>query len=65
MLEAGSCSALHLAENPVVDYAPLQRLKVLLDGGVAQDRHSSLGGRDADSQDSTPRSAVGVVFQPV
>ena len=44
MLEAASCSALHVAENPIVEYAALQRLNALLDGAVVQDRHSSLGG---------------------
>src|SRR5215510_14509686 len=65
MLEAASCSTLRLAENPIVDCTALQRLKALLHGGVLEDRHSSLGGADADPQDSTPRSTVGVVSPPV
>ena len=56
MLEAASCSTLRLAENPIVDCTALQRLKMLLHGGVLEDRHSSLGGADADPQGSTPRS---------
>src|SRR3954453_1264274 len=52
MLEAASCSALRLAEHPGVDCAALQRLKALLFGGVLEDRQSSLGGADADPQDS-------------
>ena len=38
---------------------------MLLHGGVLEDRHSSLGGADADPQGSTPRSTVGVVSSPV
>src|SRR5215469_12148945 len=64
MLEAASCSTLRLAENPIVDCTALQRLKTLLHGGVLEDRHSSLGGADADPQSSTPRSTAGVVVSP-
>jgi len=61
MFEAGSCSLLRLAENPVVDCTALQGLKTLLQDGVLEDRHSSLGGADADPQDSAPTPAIGVV----
>ena len=64
MLEVAPCSALRAAETPVVDCAALQRLKALLHGDMIQDRHSSLGGADADSHNSTPRSTVGVILQP-
>src|SRR3954451_238156 len=64
MLEAASCSALRLAEDAAVDCAALQRLKALLFGGVVEDRHSSLGGADADPQNSAPTLAAGIVLSP-
>jgi len=46
MFEAGCSSSLRLAENPVVNCTALQGLKTLLQDGVLEDRHSSLGGAD-------------------
>jgi hypothetical protein len=44
--EAGCCSSLRVAEDPVVNRTALQRLKTLLQDGVLEDRHFSLGGAD-------------------
>ena len=61
MFEARACSALQVAEEPAVDCAALQKLKALLHGAVLEDRHSSVGGADADPHESSPACAVGIV----
>src|SRR5690242_12634946 len=65
MLESASCSALRVAEHPAVDCAALQQLKTLLFVGVLEDRHSSVGGADADQKDSAPTVPAGIVLSPV
>jgi hypothetical protein len=64
MFEVASCSSLRVAEDSVVNCTTLQALKTLLEGGVLEDRHSSLGGADADAQNSAATSAVGIVSSP-
>ena len=56
MLEAASCSHIHLVETPRVDGPTLQALEALLGGRVTQDRHHAVlwaGGADEDSHEST------------
>jgi len=55
MLEAASCSHIHLVETPRVDGPTLQALKALLGGRVAQHRHHAVlgaGGADEGSHES-------------
>src|SRR5947199_2700692 len=67
MFDVSCCASFRPAETPVVNSTALEGLNTLRQDGVLEDRHSSLGGADADPQDSAPTAptpAVGVVSSP-